>query len=1490
VGIFDNATLVDEDDNTSDTKPSIFSNAKLVEEEKPSMFAPITKFAAGDGFNPLDESLGGDTTYDPKTNKYSVVGGAGGIQPFISAKDDPIIEGMLKDEKLKKFLEENWTGSVLKTKTGNLTGDVPFEGELSLDEKFKLFDQNNGRTLLFKDGTRQDINFSAIADKYIYKRGAENVQPSGIYFGMGAEGAFDKKRKEGVDPLNIEYVDKNLQKFVTHLKETVKLDDKAIAALVKNESERNRFVEGAIASSNFLVEAGLFALGQVVPRVEKVVNNVFTINLEGAKIATSEDRGDLLNKYTPSLARALQRRMKLGGIDLTIEQAEAVMNYSPSLVERGKKFAGEVVPIGGPVSILQWTNRTRIGLEFAEFTAKRNYKSFGESADAFVNYKMKNSGIISNFLNRAMPNLRKNMYDDALAGSFEIKDLKLPPTERIAYKNQVKVVDSIQRRIISSKPKNMLDSDWINTPKYKELTRQKRIALIELQATKLKGYLPKFMRENLAAEGTVILFGASAGQIFQAFGQNENTGEILGILAGVTRASGLIPKDYQGLTSAGLENAVNFTGKKLLGALEILHFGRGYFLRDSSVYKTLTPKQIQQVETLASGFNDLAPEIRDEVLQRVQVFFESRDELIKAGVSEEILNTTLSKLTGLAVLELAEASLTSMVSSGEALSSKVLNDFQKITSQKDNLNEALATVAAELTPKIKSEGGDVVSEFITKLNDGVENLKIQNDELKNSLAAVASTMEDEYINQIALSSSKFEDGEELSTLLNTIYDLSDININTVGVRNSIDNIRQTEKKIHTEVYQQIVKLRNTAKTPEDFKNIDHYLEIISENKRKSLKKQVKLNYQKIDEDFANLNARADATSLFTKIMDYSLDKSLPAFKVGNQAISDSVANNLLKQFDNASKESLDKFAAKSGDPDEFYDTIKDQMIDAGYNRKDIRPSTMVYFLRSSENINIPVNLKYQEVEAIASGLKKQYWAASSKNLPSTGNYDTFAKDAESLFEKFTLPDGTPIGEELSKRQKEANEAYFSQYAARILRKNTIGVDWLTYSGKTNVNDLTPSGKVWNNSVRTWIDIDKVAKNKGLAQDLNGKLRTHFGKEQKTTIDGKTSSTYILTDEIDEGGAVGEVGRYKTIQYIANRLKQRKPDGTYVTINDMYDELDNIQAAFSGTGFDPYDIIGDGGYFSIDAASRRNKDLENILPNIKREGTKAINDALGPANFYQKKIEKNIRWFEKNVEGLQDAGSMFNFIINAPPKRLQQLKEIALLKGNMKADEFDEMLKYTVSSFINDQVFQQTMRKSLFGDKTKVAASLINTDMNALNTLLSGNTQRATNLRKVLGDEHYDRLQAVSKFLSLREGKIAENTTMTGIPRGLSVESWISRVYAVNRNVISKRYVATEAAIQAARLNNFSILEEMIKNPEAAQLFGDIILSGKPLTDQQNARITQIIYTGIARLNQRTPESPFFGKVGKVVSGTAGFITDKAINIGSQIKEEIGFFN
>lgn len=1525
--IFDNAVVVEDNATPKQNTSSIFDDAKLVEEteEEKDSFKIEAYGQTFEGFSNVPTPIGGSTyqvpsefytekvlpkaamenvlTYDSKRDKYSTIS-PNVIAPIISAKEDPTIAAMLENDTFKKFLKDNWTGSTLKTKAGGLTDVVAFESNLSLEEKFRLFDQNNGRTLHFKDGTKQDIDFTAIANKYLSSgRDASSVPPTafpsaGFQIGPAAGELFKGKLPKATS--STEFVDKNLQKFADHIRKTFPdIDDKKFAAFVKTESKRSRFTEGMKATTDFLKQGALLALGEGLPRLasgifidpDKVIP---TVEIEGINITTMEGREDFLNKYSPSLARSFKRKMIAGGIDVTVEEAEAVMGYSPTFTERVKKFAGEAVPIVAPVAYLQTANRLATGYAFKQFMQRKSYfsgvnpyDSFDAAAEAFINEQLVKNGYVSNVLNSSMRNLRKNMYEDRLAGFFEIEDLKLPIKQKRAYKNQIKVIQSIQQRIDGSKPKNMLQSDWINTPEYLDLSRQKRIAMFELQATKLKGFLPKFMREDLAAEGTVILFGSAAGQIFQAFQQDGNTGEIIGILAGVSRASGIIPKDFQGITSLGLENAVNLTGTTFLRALEVIGGKQGYFVRDKNLYKNLSKKQVQQIESVAAGFNELAPEIRQQVLERVKVFFDSRTQLLNAGVPSEVLDTTLSKLTGLAVLELAEASLSSSLSAKEALNSKVLSKFQEIASKKDNLNGAIAKAASELTAKIPVGAGtdDVVSKFITDLNNGVANLKADNDALKDSLTALSSAMKRQYIQELIPSGLA---KEELSSALDRVYELGGLDIDTVKVGKNIEAIRKTEKEIHTEVYQEIVKLRATAKTPKDFENINHFLEIVSENKRKSVKEQAQFYFQKMDEDFADLNIRADATSLFTKIMDYSLDTSKPAFKVGNLTIADSVANNLLKQFDNAAKESLDKVAVKYGDPDEFYDVIKDQMIDAGFNRKDIKPSTMVHFLRSSdENTNIPVKLNFKEVQAIHSGLKKQYWAASSNNLPSTANYDTFANDAESLFENFTLPDGTDIGEEVAKRQKEANDFYFSEYATRYLRKNTLGTKWLGYSGKVKISDIAPSGKAWNTPVEEWINIDKIASGQINAGTLNGQLRIHFGKTGKTTVEGKQASTYTLTNELGEGGEIGEIGRYKTIQYIADKFETKaKGEKPYVSINDLYEDnsLKNIQKAFEGTGFDPFDLIGEHGYFSVGKAAERNKKLKNVLADVKKDGKLIIQKELGPANLYQKNIETNIRWFENNVQGLKTSEDVFNFAIKAPPEQLNDLKQVALLKGNMNAEEFDNTVKYIVAKHINDKVFYETGRKGFYGDNTKAAAQQYDTDVATLDDLLMKDEQVKNNMQRILGEEHFNVLAAVSKFLSTQKGKQLDNTLLTGIPRGLSVESWISRVYAVNRNVISKRYVATEAAIQAARLNNFSILEEMIRNPEAARLFGDIILSGKPLTDQQNARLTQIIYTGITRLNQRTPESPFFKKVGKAVSGATGFVKEKLVGVGSQIAE------
>ena len=60
----------------------------------------------------------------------------------------------------------------------------------------------------------------------------------------------------------------------------------------------------------------------------------------------------------------------------------------------------------------------------------------------------------------------------------------------------------------------------------------------------------------------------------------------------------------------------------------------------------------------------------------------------------------------------------------------------------------------------------------------------------------------------------------------------------------------------------------------------------------------------------------------------------------------------------------------------------------------------------------------------------------------------------------------------------------------------------------------------------------------------------------------------------------------------------------------------------------------------------------------------------------------------------------------------------------------------------------------------------------------------------------------------------------GTVRSMSVESILSRVYSIQRGVVSTRYVASEATLQAFRENRMRLIEQMLNNPQAP----DIILS------------------------------------------------------------------
>ena len=102
------------------------------------------------------------------------------------------------------------------------------------------------------------------------------------------------------------------------------------------------------------------------------------------------------------------------------------------------------------------------------------------------------------------------------------------------------------------------------------------------------------------------------------------------------------------------------------------------------------------------------------------------------------------------------------------------------------------------------------------------------------------------------------------------------------------------------------------------------------------------------------------------------------------------------------------------------------------------------------------------------------------------------------------------------------------------------------------------------------------------------------------------------------------------------------------------------------------------------------------------------------------------------------------------------------------------------------------------------------------------------------------------LMNTRVPGASSGVNFAGIPRGLSVESYISRVYSMAREVVSFKYVATEAVLQTMRMKKFNAFEAMIDDPEIAEHVVKIIKTGKPLTEKLATDFLQLMTNAVAK--------------------------------------------
>ena len=181
---------------------------------------------------------------------------------------------------------------------------------------------------------------------------------------------------------------------------------------------------------------------------------------------------------------------------------------------------------------------------------------------------------------------------------------------------------------------------------------------------------------------------------------------------------------------------------------------------------------------------------------------------------------------------------------------------------------------------------------------------------------------------------------------------------------------------------------------------------------------------------------------------------------------------------------------------------------------------------------------------------------------------------------------------------------------------------------------------------------------------------------------------------------------------------------------------------------------------------------------------------------------------------------------------------------MTADQFNLAARDIYSRHVRSMFSKKTGRKRPIIDKDGKSFQVmdeVDTDFDELNKFLNDDELRSGMIRSgFFTDEHIKNLKLVNEVLARQRKRDIASAKFTGQPTGLSIESYISRFYAVNRNVVSARYVGTESIIQALRMNNHRLLEEMFLNKDVAEAMADIIVKNQKLPEARAIQINNIL--------------------------------------------------
>ena len=190
-----------------------------------------------------------------------------------------------------------------------------------------------------------------------------------------------------------------------------------------------------------------------------------------------------------------------------------------------------------------------------------------------------------------------------------------------------------------------------------------------------------------------------------------------------------------------------------------------------------------------------------------------------------------------------------------------------------------------------------------------------------------------------------------------------------------------------------------------------------------------------------------------------------------------------------------------------------------------------------------------------------------------------------------------------------------------------------------------------------------------------------------------------------------------------------------------------------------------------------------------------------------------------------AQAVYNQLVETPDFNVDRLRATLSQSG------YDEAyIDATLASLVNQHLVNTTQKQT--GKYTETIEGLVierpvlELDAQKITEVLGEpGSPRRGRLESVLGDDTVEIWDMIGDTIRQVDPKV-DKSGITARTSSISLDSVLSRIYNINRGVVSPQWVATESIIRASRQHGGKLLTAMLTDREVAREVLDIIQTGK----------------------------------------------------------------